>query len=551
MPFSKEIQQLAENLPELVLAVRRDGILLAHFGGRQVARLVPITGAQGRALDDIWPVAVATSLNQLCRKAIASRIRVETAFSMDGVQYEAHGTATAPDRATCIIRSVQAPDETDAAHGLQHPESVVYLDRRRFVPQLHDAIASAALRETPAGMIVIELAGLSEISEIDQALAERVMHRLLMRLRESSFSVRTASTDIGPISEFHLGLVVESDDRKLIEGLLAEVQQNLQQPVRLNQDTWQISCYAGVALLGRDSNAPKELSDQARIAAGEARRSGALRPQFFSDTMKLKAVARVDVARELVDSVRLREIGMRYLGRYELSSGRLEALVGYVTWHHPLRGEVAPKEFLKVAEASGTAVALSREMLRLFRSDVVRAVSQAESAACFSYGPLRHHLLHDGFIRDIEEFLEQSSLSPQRLEIRVAERSFVAMPPGVFEELRRIGVRAVVDEVGRSTGSLAKMAASPIWGLQLDRALVEELQSNSVALRLCRAAIGAAAALGLSSIATGVDCELTRELLLASGCRYGCGDLFESRGLSINLPQPGAVTFCRAAGSNL
>ena len=548
MPFSKEIQQLTDDLPELVLAVRRDGILLAHFGGRQAAWLVPPADAQGRQLDSIWPPAVANSLKQLCRKAIASRIRVVTTFKMEGVEYEAHATAAAPDRATCIIRSVDAPDETNASHGSQHGGSVIFLDRRRFVPQLHDAIVSAALREAPAAMIVIELAGLSEIADIDQTLAERVVHNALTRLRNASFSVQTACTDIGPISEFHLGLVVESDDRRLIEGLLTEVRQNLQQPVRVKQDTWQISCYAGVALLGRDSNAPKELCDQARIAAGEAHRSGALRPQFFSDTMKLKAVARVDVARELVESVRLREIGMRYLGRYELSSGRLDAVVGYVTWHHPLRGEVAPKEFLNVAEASGTAVGVSREMLRLLHSDLLRSVSQMDGTTCFSFGPLRHHLLHDDFIRDIEEFLGRSRLPPQRLEIRVAERSFVAMPPGVFAELRRVGVRAVVDEVGRSSGSLAKMAASPLWGIQLDRALVKELQSNSVALRLCRAAIGAAEALGLSSIATGVDCELTRDILLASGCRYGCGDLFQSRDLSINLSASGAAT-SRCAGA--
>jgi predicted signal transduction protein with EAL and GGDEF domain len=532
-----EFFQLTQALPELVLAIHRDGTVLAHFGGRHVSGLEHRAPGQGSTLDDMWPPAAALSLKQLCRKAIASRRRVETTFVLAHVEYQALATATAPDRATCIIRPLELPNDGGAPVEPRPNESAVSVGRRRFLPQLQDAISSAALREASVAIVVIELAGMSEIREIDHTLAERVLECVLVRLSQTSFPIGVSSTDVGPISDFHLAIMIETADRKLIEALLSEIRNNISKPVRINQDTWQVSCYMGVALLGRDSNAPKELLDQARIAAGEARRSCALRPQFFTDTMRLKSLARLDVGRELFNSLGSHEIGMRYLGRYELSSGRLDALVGYVTWHHPMRGKVAPKEFLRVAEASGMAVALSREMMRILRVDVARLLPQTPAGVRFSFGPLRHHLLHDHFFRDIEEFFEESALSPDRLEIRVDERSFVAMPSHVFTELHRIGIRAVVDEVGRSMMSLAKLATLPLWGLQLDRVLVEDMQSGPVTLRLCQAGISTAAALGLSSIATGVDHELTRQLLLASGCSYGCGDLFETRGLAINLPE--------------
>jgi EAL domain-containing protein (putative c-di-GMP-specific phosphodiesterase class I) len=43
---------------------------------------------------------------------------------------------------------------------------------------------------------------------------------------------------------------------------------------------------------------------------------------------------------------------------------------------------------------------------------------------------------------------------------------------------------------------------------------------------VCKAGISAAAALGLTPIATGVDDAAQREALLALGCRHGGGDLF-------------------------
>jgi EAL domain-containing protein (putative c-di-GMP-specific phosphodiesterase class I) len=57
---------------------------------------------------------------------------------------------------------------------------------------------------------------------------------------------------------------------------------------------------------------------------------------------------------------------------------------------------------------------------------------------------------------------------------------------------------------------------------------VTALRRDAVALRVCRAGIGVAAALGLTPIATGVDDQAQRDALLALGCSLGSGDLYPS-----------------------
>jgi len=64
--------------------------------------------------------------------------------------------------------------------------------------------------------------------------------------------------------------------------------------------------------------------------------------------------------------------------------------------------------------------------------------------------------------------------------------------------------------------------------MQLDRAWVTSAHRDEVALKVCRAGISVASALGLTPIATGVDTEQQRSALLALGCRYGSGDLYEN-----------------------
>jgi predicted signal transduction protein with EAL and GGDEF domain len=525
-----DILQLSERQPDLVLAIRRDGTLLAFTGGRMVPALLPHSQAIHQPMDSVWPTEAAAVLKQLCRKAIASRGSAEAWFHANGMDYEARVIAEGPDRALCVIRAARNPQRgSEAPDGAASTRAA--LDRRGFLDHFQQALAIAALKEVQAALIVVDVEGIEDIADIDGRVAQEVFDAALLRLRDAPPLGTVKHSDVGPLNESQLCLVIETADRVAIEEFVSRLQANLRQPVHLHGNSWHLSCFAGVSLLGRDASAPKELLDQARIAAGEARRAAAVRPQFFSDTMKLKSVARLDVARELHDAVRAHALGMRYVGRHDLVSGRLDAVTAYVTWPHALRGEVSPKEFLGVAESTGMAAPLSREMLSMLRRDVARLTSLLDVSVRFSYGPLRHHLLHEDFVADIEQFLRDSALPAERLEIRIAERTFVAIAPNTIERLAQRGMRIVIDEVGRSMGSFSRLASLPLWGLQLDRSFVEDLQGEGAALRLCRAGIAAAGALGLSSIATGVDDAAKRQVLLESGCRFGTGDLFDNSGL--------------------
>jgi EAL domain-containing protein (putative c-di-GMP-specific phosphodiesterase class I) len=322
--------------------------------------------------------------------------------------------------------------------------------------------------------------------------------------------------------------VLESSDRDAIGACLASVCASLREPVAAAGAEFHLTPYAGIAVLGQDASSPKLLLDHARAAATEARRRGSSELCFFTDTLRLRSLARLDIARELRDAITNRDIRLRYVGRHDLASGRLVAWVGYLHWQHPLRGEIRPAEFLRVAETTGLATTLSRAVLAGLREDFVVLAAQADADVRLSFGALRHHVLHDDFAADIGSFLAEGAVPAERLELRISEHALIARDAVNVECLGQLGVQLVVDEVGRGMGSLDLLARAPIWGLQLDRAWVTALRSDAVARKVCRAGIGVAAALGLTPIATGVDDREQRDALLALGCRLGSGDLFRS-----------------------
>jgi predicted signal transduction protein with EAL and GGDEF domain len=461
------------------------------------------------------------------RHAIAQRKAIDTTFKSGDACFELRALAQAPDRALCVIRTAapSALDQPGAADELTRPQ----FDRRGFLRRFHDTLSQAAIQETPAALALLHLEGVADIAKVvDSKIADQVLSAAILRLPQEVAPDERPGPRwyIGQLGSELLAMVVESSERDAIEACVARVCSSLREPVSVGDAAFNLTPYAGVSILGQDGTTPKSLLDKARSAASEARRAGSIKISFFTDTLKLRSLARLDVARELREAIAERQIRLRYIGRYELESGRLVAQVGYLRWTHPLRGEVPAAEFLGIVETTGLATLLSRAMLAGLREDFLDMGTALPSGARISFGALRHHLLQEDFVDDIGRLLAEGAVPASQLELRVSERTFAAMDGSAYHTLHRLGVQIVIDEVGRGFTWLDRLARAPIWGLQLDRAWVTALRTDPLALKVCRAGIAAAAALGLMPIATGVDDAAQRGALLELGCRYGAGDLY-------------------------
>jgi EAL domain-containing protein (putative c-di-GMP-specific phosphodiesterase class I)/GGDEF domain-containing protein len=492
-----------------------------------MADVRPAAEAAGRPLDSIWPAPIAALLKQLARKSIAKRSTVEARFENLGRDYTARVTPRGPERAVCVIRAADIDALEHTSDTIARPRP--HLDRRGFLRRFKESMSWAALRETPVALAVIQVDGVADIAHVlASQISEQVMSAAILRLPAQDTDSRDgrAAWYLGQLSESLLALVIESADRETIEACVVQICRSLREPIQAGDAEFHLTPHAGVAILGQDASSPKVLLDHARAAATEARRSGSAAVRFFTDTVQMRSLARLDLARELREAIANRDIRLRYAGRHDLQSGRLLACVGYLEWLHPLRGEIRPAEFLRVAEATGLSASLSRAVLACLRDDFRALNARYGPGVHISFGALRHHVLHEDFARDVSRLLADGDVPADRLELRIAEKVFIAREPAHFETLKRLGVRLVIDEVGRGTGSLDSLARAPIWGLQLDRAWVAALCSDPVARKVCRAGVGMAASLGLVPIATGVDDEAVRDALLALGCRCGSGDLY-------------------------
>src|SRR5215475_13205150 len=173
---------LMEGMPDLLVLLRRDGVVLECGGGAAVGSLRPAGECNGRRLESLWSPALAETLRLLLRRALTERTSAETRFDEGGRSYEARVSPQGPERALCVIRAATAigrEDTLDATDERPRPQ----LDRRGFLRRCKESMATAALRERPLAIAVIQLDGITDIAQIlATKLAEQIMSTAILRL---------------------------------------------------------------------------------------------------------------------------------------------------------------------------------------------------------------------------------------------------------------------------------------------------------------------------------------------------------------------------------
>jgi len=211
-------------------------------------------------------------------------------------------------------------------------------------------------------------------------------------------------------------------------------------------------------------------------------------------------------------------------------------------WRHPTRGLAQPAEFIPLAEETGQIVPMTQWMIQQACSDLARlqkSIAHGEGVR-MSVNVSSRYLNHGNVTADVRAALAANHIAPDCLILEVTESLLLensAQLEQTFRELKLIGVRLALDDFGTGYSSLAYLHRFPIDILKIDRSFVERLVRDSEGLEgvdavaLARAILSLADALGLDTVAEGIEVEAQRDTLLGLGCKTG-------QGFSFGKPMP-------------
>jgi diguanylate cyclase (GGDEF)-like protein len=410
-------------------------------------------------------------------------------------------------------RSIARLIATDAATGL--------LNRASFVKILHAALTTDA--RAGSDLVVVDIIHFRQITEtFGHETGDALLGAIGQRLRGYTDSGERVAR-IGS-EKFLLWLPVSTTALASAQAALALVTA----PFKLASTEVRLEAHVAVARYPDHAGTAVELVRRAEIALDEGKVKGRsiVVATARSEQERLSRLETFDGLRAAIANGELR---LHYQPIVELPSTSVRSVEALVRWQHPERGLLAPGEFIPVAEQSGLIVPLTQwvltEALRQSRvwSNEGRPIRIAVNVGAKALARSANLPALLGSL------LRASGVDPALLALEVTESEVMAdaeQAIACLRDLKALGVFIEVDDFGTGYSSLAYLQKLPLDAVKIDRSFITPLFDDAGTSAIVRAAIELSHALGLETVAEGVEDQAVVEMLSAMGCDAAQGYVF-------------------------
>lgn len=430
-------------------------------------------------------------------------------------------------------------DTTDHMQRLAEAEARSRVDeltglgnRRHFDDCLASALARAKRESEQLALLYIDLdrfklindtlghdAGDQLLRVISARLSDTVRANDVVCLDHESESSREARVSRLGGDEFTVllsGIHGPADAERVATRMLSA----MREPVDLLGQTLTPSASVGIAVFPGDGESTDDLRKRADAALYAAKGAGG-GFRFFTQSMEDGAIRRLSLEHELRAAVDREEIELHFQPRIDYRTDRIVGAEALLRWTSPTLGRVNPDEVLRIAEDTGFISSLGRWTLMraCHEASLWTASLETPIRMAVNVSPLQFE--QDDVFAAVVEALKRTGLPPELLDLEITEGLLLRDDDSTqqsLEELRRMGVRIVLDDFGKGYSALAVLMSQPIDVLKLDRRLIDTIAPDGEGSQLLANVIRMAHDLNLHPIAEGVSHADQAEFLAAQGC---------------------------------
>jgi len=434
-----------------------------------------------------------------------------------------------------LVEQIRHQALHDALTGL--PNRALILDRT-------DQLLTRARRDRqPVAALFLDLDGFKEINDTlghaagDQLL-RAVASRLSTTIREGDTLARLGGDEFVVLVD---GVTLDSGPELVAERLL-EV---LRPPFVLDGregTPLTITASIGIATAADRATAGDLLRD-ADVALYQAKAAGKDRSVMFAPAMQTAVRDRLELEMDLRQAVEEGQFVLAYQPIFDLRDRRVTGVEALLRWEHPTHGTIQPDGFVPPLEDTGLIVTVGAWVLE-------EACRQAAAwrrhghVLDMSVNVSARQLESDRLLDDIRTALALADLPPTALVVEITETAIMRDTDAAVRRLRAIkalGVRLAIDDFGTGYSSLAYLRQFPVDALKIDRSFITGLGDSTDAAALVHTLVDLGKALGLTTLAEGIEDVTQFEHLRGEACDHGQGFL-----VSRPLDPEGLVRFLDA-----
>jgi diguanylate cyclase (GGDEF)-like protein len=449
-----------------------------------------------------------------------------TARSLDGSMFAAdarESTWTTHDGRT--LRIIIAREATPSAGDIELDQLTGLPTRNHLLDVLR---ADAAVRTDVLNVLVFDI---DQFSVISQTVGYQGSDELLRHIASNVERIAPPQSQLARLGDDTFCLAFRSDETSDADRVAAEIRDATRQPVNVQGRTVRVTASVGSSL-GFKGTAIEQTVHEAELAKQEAGRRGGNRCVTYTASLRESQEGMMRLWNALRSAIQFRQMEVWFQPIVSLATGRPIAAEALCRWHHPNFGDVAPGEFIPIAERNSEILNIggfvqerAAEIMNMLRSSRSHRVGDFQITINASANELAWPRFAEQFLARLKAVEAQ----PGWFVVETTERALLQRDDAVAHNiavLRQAGVDVSLDDYGADYASIERLRSLPVDRVKIDRRFIAELLTNERVDQTVAAAVNLANELGLKCIAEGVETDEQAARLRGMGCAAAQGFLF-------------------------
>ena len=401
-------------------------------------------------------------------------------------------------------------------------------NRSQLDARLRSAVTRARRRERAVALLFVDLDDFKLVNDsFGHVAGDRLLRRVATRL--------AGVEEPGGLLARHGGdefLVLLDDlDPETAEATARaaadDIAARLGKPFQIAGAEFHVEASVGISLFPGDADGGHSLLQHADTAMYQSKGRGRAASTVYA-RMSHDPLERLSLSSRLRRAIADDELELYYQPIVWTASGRLHSMEALLRWNDPERGLVHPDRFLPAAEQMSLLEPIGEWVVGAMARQL-RTWEAAGLRPRVSFNVSPRELHRPDFALELITRLHAEGVDPSRLTMELTESATLREPERIgplLRELNDAGLQIAIDDFGAGWSSLSRLRLLPVQTLKIDRSFLREIPDDPESGAIVRAVIALADALGMTTVAEGVEVPLQQHFLAAQGCPLAQGLLF-------------------------